>query len=77
MIWTLVKRLDRVFTVLTIYNLLEQEVRTLVNGRQAPGQYDVRWDGRDRSGRRVNSGMYLYRLKTGSRSESRKMLLLR
>lgn len=62
---------------LVIYNLLGQEVRELVNGAQAAGQYQVRWDGRDAAGYDVTSGVYLYRLVAGSQVDTRRMLLLK
>ena len=62
---------------LTIYNLLGEKVATLVDARQNAGRHQVRWDGRDRSGRPVSSGVYIYRLKAGEFQQSRKMILLR
>ena len=62
---------------LKIYNLLGQEVRTLVNARQAPGAQSVVWDGRDHAGRPVSSGIYIYQLRAGREVQSRKMLLVR
>ncbi len=62
---------------LTIYNILGQHVRTLINASYAPGKYQVTWDGRDERGGSVASGIYLYRLQSLSMMLSRKMLLLR
>jgi hypothetical protein len=62
---------------LKIYNPLGQEVKTLVNVRQAAGHYWVEWDGSDHKGKQVVSGVYLYRLKAGTFIQTRKMLLLR
>ncbi len=62
---------------LTIYNLLGQEIQTLVQSTQNPGQYEVVWDGLDNAGQQVSSGMYIYRLKSGSFSASGKMALVR
>ncbi len=56
--------------VLKIYDLLGQEVRTLVDGAQAPGRYLVTWDGTDHAGLPVASGIYLYRLQMRSTAES-------
>ncbi len=61
---------------LTIYNQLGQEVKTLVNERKPAGVYQIQWDGRDHSGKQVVSGVYLYRVRTGSYVQTRKMLLL-
>jgi len=62
---------------LTVYNLLGQEVRTLVNEVRSSGPHHVRWNGLDDDGREVAGGVYLYRLKTGTSVETRKMVLLR
>lgn len=62
---------------LIIYNVLGQQVRELVNASQSPGQYSVRWDGRNALGAQVTSGVYIYRLIAGSQVELRKMILLK
>ncbi|MCK6622291.1 MAG: T9SS type A sorting domain-containing protein [Calditrichaceae bacterium] len=62
---------------LTVYNLLGQKVRTLVNARQPAGRYEVKWEGRDEEGKPVGSGVYFYRLEAGDFTQTRKMLLLR
>ncbi len=62
---------------LTIYNTLGQKVRTLVQKKQPAGQYQVQWDGRDKQGRAVPSGVYLYKLKAGDFVQAKKMLLVR
>ena len=51
---------------LKIYNILGQEVRTLVNEHKEPGYYTVTWDGRDGLGNDVSSGIYFYRLSVDS-----------
>jgi len=50
------------FTTLKIYNILGEEVVTLVDERQRPGSYRVVWDGRNGEGNGVASGIYLCRL---------------
>jgi len=66
---------------LKVYNVLGQEVRTLVDKKQAPGSHSVIWDGLDNFGQEVGSGIYFYRLEViGDRlrvEKSRKMVLLR
>lgn len=42
---------------LSVYNILGQEIRNLVNHYQEPGIYELRFDGSD-----VASGSYFYRL---------------
>ncbi len=71
-------RLGQTSTVqLTIYNLLGQTVRTLVNERQGPGEKSVIWDARDETGNTVGSGIYVYKIHAGEFRASRKMLLVR
>ncbi len=62
---------------LKIYNLLGQEVCTLVNAHQKAGTHSVFWDGTNNHGHAVSSGIYFYRLKAGAFTQSRKMLLVR
>lgn len=63
---------------LTIYNVLGQKVRVLMNQSQpVPGTYSVQWNGRDDIGRSVASGMYIYRLDSGDLSLSKSMMLLK
>ena len=59
---------------LTIYNALGQAVRLLVNANQSTGRYNVNWDGRDASGKLAASGLYIYRLKAGTKVAVRKMI---
>ena len=62
---------------LAIYSVLGQEVRVLVNERQEAGSFTATWDGRDAQGRRVASGIYLYRLQAGGFTAVKRMLLLK
>ena len=62
---------------LTVFNLLGQEVVTLANGDHMAGEYRLIWDGRDRSGEAVASGLYFYRLEAGAYSQTRKMVLVK
>ena len=62
---------------LAIYNLLGQQVRVLVNERRDAGSFSATWDGTDALGRRVASGIYLYRIQAGSFSSTKRMLLLK
>lgn len=64
-------------TVLKVYNVAGQEVRTLVDGEQQPNFYAVSWDGRNGWGREVANGVYFYRLKSGGFTDTRKMTVLR
>jgi C1A family cysteine protease len=62
---------------ITVYNLRGQKVTTLVDRMQPAGDYIVSWNGTDASGNPVASGLYLYRLWTGTGTEVRKMLLVK
>lgn len=63
--------------VLKIYNLLGQEVRTLLNTQQQRGVKSVVWDGRNALGVKVSSGIFVYRLQAGALVKTKKMILLR
>jgi len=60
---------------LSIYNLVGQVVRELVNEERFAGQYEVQWDGRDNNGFRVPSGLYFYTIHANDFRETRKMAL--
>ncbi len=62
---------------LEVFNLSGQRVRTLSQGLLSAGIHRVSWDGRDGRGHPVATGVYLYRLATPRRIESRKLILLR
>ena len=63
---------SRQFVVLKVYDVLGNEVATLVNEEKAAGSYEVEFDGT-----RLTSGIYFYRIISGSYSETKKMILLR
>jgi serine protease len=62
---------------ITIYNILGERVRTLVDTRQLAGHYVTTWDGLDESGYPLPSGDYLYEIKAGSFKKIKKMVLIR
>ncbi|MCH7858808.1 MAG: T9SS type A sorting domain-containing protein [Candidatus Marinimicrobia bacterium] len=62
---------------LTVYDLLGREVVVLVDARQSAGSYTVRWNGRNRQGKRVGTGVYLYRIQAGPLTDYQRMVLLR
>jgi len=57
---------------LKIYNVLGQEIATLVNKELKAGRYSVAWDASN-----VPSGMYFYRLHAGNFSATKKLLLMK
>ena len=62
---------------LSIYDLLGQNIRTLLDGVQSQGGHSVVWDGKDSLGQDAASGIYLYRLEASHLVQTRRMLLLR
>ena len=68
---------ERLLVTLIIYDLFGNNVRTLIDGYLEPGIQNTTWDALDENGNPVSSGVYLYSIKTGSQSLSKKMILLR
>lgn len=64
-------------TRLMVYNILGQLVTTLVDGTLQAGAHSVIWDGRNRSGNRVATGVYFYVVTSGQHQSSKKLLLLK
>jgi hypothetical protein len=62
---------------LEIFNLLGQRVRALVEEEQMTGAHSAVWNGENNSGNMVASGVYVYRLRAGEFSASRKLLMIR
>lgn len=60
-----------------IYNIMGQEVKTLVDEVKGAGYHTLIWNGMDNNGMPVTSGVYYYRMLTGAYSEVKKMVLLR
>ena len=60
-----------------IYNVSGQLVRLERMGNQPAGQHNWVWDGRDRSGNPVSSGIYFVVLKAGNVVDHRKAVLLK
>ena len=63
---------------LAVFNMMGQQVATLVEGMREAGTYAIHWDGRADDGQALASGVYFYRLRAGrEREKTRKLLLLR
>ena len=60
-----------------VFALTGQRVAVLQQGSKKAGVHRVHWDGRDDRGRSLASGVYLYRLVTDERVQTRKLTLLR
>ncbi|GBD88268.1 arylsulfotransferase [bacterium BMS3Abin03] len=60
------------FVTLKVYNMLGEEVVTLVNEEKAAGKYEVSFDGTE-----LATGIYIYRIHTGKFTDVKKLLLLK
>ncbi|MFA7029609.1 MAG: choice-of-anchor J domain-containing protein [Candidatus Cloacimonadaceae bacterium] len=63
---------------ITIYNAKGQLVRTLVNNEiRTPGNYSILWDGKDKNGHLVSSGIYFCHMNAGAYHSNQKMVLMK
>ncbi len=62
---------------LKIYDVLGNEVATLVNEYKPAGFYEVEFNGHSDSGQNLSSGVYFYQLRINEFVETRKMILLK
>ena len=62
---------------LVVYNVLGQEITTLVEEYEAAGMHTVSWDSKDQRGKDVPAGVYLYRFETDQFTDTKRMLLLK
>ena len=60
------------FITLKVYDVLGNEVATLVNEEKPAGKYEVEFNGSE-----LTSGIYFYQMKTGSFIETKKMVLIK
>ena len=65
------------FVTLKVFDILGREMVTLVNASQAPGYYNVAWNGRNTAGQLVPGGIYICRLQAGSFERVMKMMVVR
>ena len=62
---------------LVVYDLLGRELIKLVNQYNSQGRYNILWNGNDALGNPVSSGVYIYQMKSGSFSQTKKMIISR
>jgi hypothetical protein len=67
----------RAIVRLEIFDILGKQVATLLNESMEAGNWNINWNGFDRTGRHVSSGVYFYRLEAGNFSSVKKMVLLK
>jgi hypothetical protein len=68
---------DNVNVRLTIYDISGRKIRTIVNTNQNAGRYKIVWNGRNDSGSRVSSGIYIYRIIAGKYTAIKKLMVLK
>lgn len=62
---------------ISIYNIIGEKIRTLVDENFNSGSYTISWDGTDNSGQTVPAGIYFCRLKHTDKYTNRKLLLIK
>ncbi len=62
---------------ISVYSILGQEVAVIVNAVQAPATYTASWNGKNRQGIDMPSGMYIIRLQAGEAQIVKKAMLVR
>lgn len=65
------------YVQLKIYDITGREIRLLVDRVQQAGHYEVQWDGKDKTGNEVASGIYFYQLRIKGSVITNKMALIR
>ena len=60
---------------LTVFNLLGEKIKMLVDVEMQAGRYSVLWNGQNESGKKIPSGLYFYQLQAGEFSRTCKMLM--
>jgi hypothetical protein len=61
---------------LSLYNIKGQKIRSLLNNQITAGEHSIVWNGEDDSGKKVGSGVYLYKLHVNDKIELVKKCLL-
>jgi len=65
------------YVTLTIFDLLGKEVKVLIDEEKYKGTYIINWDGKDKYGRTVSPGIYIYRFQSVSMSLCKKMVFMK
>jgi hypothetical protein len=65
------------FVNLTVFDVSGNFVKTLVNSHKPTGIHSLQWDGTNELDKKMPSGSYFIKIKTGGFTQSRKMILLK
>ena len=68
---------ERSLVKLSIYNLKGQLVKTLINEKYENGNFNIKWNGRNKQNEPVASGVYFYKFESKKFSKIKKILLFR
>lgn len=68
---------EQAFVKLCIYDINGTLVKSLLEGNQSAGSYQMIWNGENSTGIKVGSGVYFYRIQANSFVQTRKMILLK
>ena len=63
------------YTKLSIANIMGQEIAVLTSGIEGAGKHSYEWDGKNTNGSSVSTGVYMYKLQTGTTIHSGKIIL--
>ena len=63
--------------MLSVYDMRGRMINSLVNKHQAAGRYLVEWNATDDYGSNVGAGVYIYQLRSGNKTFSQKMVLMK
>ena len=65
------------FVDVTVYDMLGNVVKNLVNTNQSSGYKSVQWDATNNQGELVSAGVYLYKIQAENFVDTKKMILLK
>jgi flagellar hook assembly protein FlgD len=65
------------FVDVTVYDLLGNVVKNLINGDQSSGYKSIQWNSTNNQGEPVSAGVYLYKIQAGDFVVTKKMILLK
>ncbi len=65
------------YAKLEVFNVLGQKVSTLVDGNLAAGNHTVNWNGTDKNGNKLTSGVYIYQLKVPGKTLTKRLTIIR
>ncbi|MDP8200962.1 MAG: FlgD immunoglobulin-like domain containing protein [Candidatus Tenebribacter burtonii] len=64
-------------TLIEVYNIKGEKVKTLVDENLSAGQHSIIWNGTDDAGKSVSSGVYFYKIYATDYTSVKKMILLK